>query len=77
MLERGVPELIRRDNGPEFVAAILRNWVKSLGTNTAHITPGSPWEKGYCESFNGKFWDQWLKVELFDGLGEARVLIEL
>jgi putative transposase len=76
MLERGVPEFIRSDNGPEFVATILRNWLKSLGTNTAYITPGSPWENGYCESFNGKFRDQWLNGELFYSLGEARVLIE-
>jgi transposase InsO family protein len=55
MLERGVPEFIRSDNGPEFVATILRNWLKSLGTNTAYITPGNPWENGYCESFNGKW----------------------
>ena len=76
MLERGVPEFIRSDNGPEFVATILRNWLKSLGTNTAYITPGSPWENGYCESFNGMFRDQWLNGELFYSLGEARVLIE-
>jgi transposase InsO family protein len=76
MLERGVPEFIRSDKGPEFVATILRNWLKSLGTNTAYITPGSPWENEYCETFNGKFRDQWLNSELFYSLGEARVLIE-
>jgi transposase InsO family protein len=76
MLERGVPEFIRSENSPEFVAAILRNWLKSLGTNTAYITPGSPWENGYCESFNGKFRDQWLNSELYYSLGEARELIE-
>ena len=76
MLERGVPEFIRSDNGPEFVASVLRNWLKSLGTQTAYITPGSPWENGYCESFNGKFRDQFLNGELFYSLGEAKVLIE-
>lgn len=65
MLERGVPEFIGSDNGPEFVATILRNWLKSLGTKTAYITPGSLKENGYCVSFNGKFRDQWLNGELF------------
>ena len=76
MLERGIPAFIRIDNGPEFVATVLRNWLQSLGTQTAYITPGSPWENGYCESFNGKFRDQWLNGELFYSLGEAKVLIE-
>jgi transposase InsO family protein len=50
MLELGVPEFIRSDNGPEFVATILRNWLKSLGTNTAYITPGSPWRTGIARA---------------------------
>jgi len=62
--------------GPEFVATILRDWLKSIGTETAYIEPGSPWQNGYCESFNGKFRDQFLDGELFYSLNEARILIE-
>lgn len=76
MLERGIPKYIRSDNGPEFVATILRDWLKAIGTKTAYIEPGSPWQNGYCESFNGKFRDQFLDGELFYSLNEARVLIE-
>jgi len=76
MLERGVPEFVRSDNGPEFVATILRNWLKSLGTNTAYITPGSPWENGYCESFNGKFRDECLAMNWFYSRAHAKVIIE-
>jgi transposase InsO family protein len=76
MLERGIPRYIRSDNGPEFVAAILRNWLRSVGAETAYIEPGSPWQNGYCESFNGKFRDQFLDGELFYSLNEARILIE-
>lgn len=76
MLQRGTPRYIRSDNGPEFVATILRDWLKSIGTQTAYIEPGSPWENGYCESFNGKFRDQFLDGELFYSLNEARILIE-
>jgi putative transposase len=76
MLKRGIPRFIRSDNGPEFVAKILRNWLKSIGTETAYIEPGSPWQNGYCESFNGKFRDQLLNGELFYSLNEARILIE-
>ena len=54
MVERGVPEYIRSDNGPEMIAKVLRNWLARVGTKTAYILPGSPWENGYCESFNGK-----------------------
>lgn len=76
MLERGAPQFLRSDNGPEFVATVLRNWLKSVGTQTAYIEPGSPWQNGYCESFNGKFRDQFLDGELFYSLQEAKVLIE-
>ena len=76
MLERGIPRFIRSDNGPEFVAKILRNWLKGIGTQTAYIEPGSPWQNGYCESFNGKFRDQFLDGELFYSLSEAKILIE-
>ena len=53
MLWRGIPEHIRCDNGPEFVARQLRDWLQGLGTSPLYIEPGSPWENGYCESFNG------------------------
>ena len=76
MLERGIPRFIRSDNGPEFVAKILRNWLKSISPETAYIEPGNPWQNGYCESFNGKFRDQFLNGELFYSLNEARILIE-
>ena len=58
MLWRGIPEHIRSDNGPEFVAQKLRQWLGNLGTGTLYIEPGSPWENGYCESFNGKLRDE-------------------
>ncbi len=54
MLVRGIPEYLRSDNGPEFGARELRKWLGSLGTGTLYIEPGSPWENGYCESFNWK-----------------------
>ena len=65
MLWRGVPENIRSDNGPEFVAAELRKWLGHVGTGTLYIEPGSPWENGYCESFNGKLRDECLNGEIF------------
>lgn len=51
---RGVPAYIRSDNGPEFIAEAVRGWIKAVGAKTAYIEPGSPWENGYCESFNGR-----------------------
>ena len=75
-LERGCPDYIRSDNGPEFVANELRSWLKRLGVKTLFIEPGSPWENGYIESFNGKFRDEFLALELFDSLFEARILTE-
>ena len=54
MLWRGIPEHIRSDHSPEFLAQELRQWLGNLGTETLYIEPGSPWENGYCESFNGK-----------------------
>jgi len=60
MLVRGVPEHIRSDNGPEFIAEELRKWLGKVGTRTLYIEPGSPWENGYCESFNGKLRDEFL-----------------
>jgi len=70
----GVPDYIRSDNGPEFVAAAVRGWLEDLGVDTLYIEPGSPWENGYIESFNGKFRDEFLNRELLDTLLEARVL---
>ena len=68
MLWRGIPEHIRSDNGPEFIAQELRQWLGNLGTGTLYIEPGSPWENGYCESFNGKLRDECLNGEIFYSL---------
>ncbi|MCH8267996.1 MAG: IS3 family transposase [Acidobacteria bacterium] len=76
MLWRGVPEHIRSDNGPEFVAKQLREWLGKLGTGTLYIEPGSPWENGYCESFNGKLRDECLNGEIFYSLKEAQIVIQ-
>jgi len=75
-VERGAPEHIRSDNGPEFCSRAVRGWLKDLGVETLFIEPGSPWENGYCESFNGKLRDELLSRETFYTLEEARVLIE-
>jgi putative transposase len=75
-LARGIPEHIRSDNGPEFTARAIRHWLKDLGVKTLYIEPGSPWENGYIESFNGKLRDELLNVEIFTTLFEAQVLIE-
>ena len=75
-VERGVPDYIRSDNGAEFIAQALREWLGNLGVGTAYIEPGSPWENGYIESFNGKLRDELLNGEIFDTLLEAKVLIE-
>jgi len=61
MLERDIPCYIRSYHGPEFVTTILRNWLKSDDTRMAYIEPGSPWQSGYCKSFNGTFCDQFLE----------------
>ena len=76
MLFRGIPEHIRSDNGPEFVAKEVRQWLAKLGTATLYIEPGSPWENGYCESFNGKLRDECLNGEIFYSLKEAQIVIE-
>jgi transposase InsO family protein len=75
-IERGVPAHIRSDNGPEFVALALREWIAAVGAKTAYIEPGSPWENGYCESFNGKLRDELLNGEIFYSLKEAKTVIE-
>jgi putative transposase len=73
---RGVPGHIRSDNGPEFVAKAVRAWIGVVGAKTAYIEPGSPWENGYCESFNSKLRDELLKGEIFYTLKEAQIVIE-
>jgi len=75
-VERGIPDYIRSDNGPEFTAKQLREWLERLGVGTLFIEPGSPWENGYIESFNGKLRDECLSREEFTTLSEAKVLIE-
>ena len=74
--EHGAPEHLRSDNGPEFIAEELRKWLGKVGTKTLYIEPGSPWENGYCESFNGKLRDEFLNGEIFYSLKEAQVLTE-
>ena len=76
MVEHGVPEHIRSDNGPEMVAEDLRDWLGHMGAKTAYIEPGSPWENGYCESFNARLRDELLNGEIFYTLREAQVIIE-
>jgi putative transposase len=72
----GIPEHIRSDNGPEFTAKAVRRWLGKIGVRTMYIEPGSPWENGYNESFNGKLRDELLNGEIFYTLKEAQVLIE-
>ena len=73
---KGIPEHIRSDNGPEFTAKAIRKWLNRIGVKTLFIEPGSPWENGYVESFNGKLRDELLNREIFTTLTEAKVLIE-
>jgi transposase InsO family protein len=73
---RGTPAHIRSDNGPEFTAALVRGWLERLEVGTLFIEPGSPWENGYNESFNGKLRDELLNLEVFTSVAEARVLVE-
>jgi putative transposase len=75
-VNREVPEHIRSDNGPEFIAKAIRGWLKRIGVKTVYIEPGSPWEKGYIESFNGKLLDEVLNREVFNILLEAKILVE-
>jgi putative transposase len=75
-IARGVPDYIRSDNGPEFTAKAVREWLGRLGVRTLFIEPGSPWENGYVESFIGKFRDELLNGEVFDTLLEASVVTE-
>lgn len=75
-ITEGLPDYIRSDNGSEFTAQTLRDWIHKLGIKTAYIEPGSPWENGYNESFNGKLRDELLNGEIFYALKEAKVIIE-
>ena len=73
---RGVPGHVRSDNGPEFVAKALQDWIAAVGATTAYIAPGSPWENGFIESFNARLRDELLDGEIFHTLREAQIVIE-
>lgn len=73
---RGVPGHIRSDNGPEFFAKAVQEWIALVGAKTAYIAPGSPWENGFIESFNARLRDELLDGEIFYSLREARIVIE-
>ncbi len=73
---RGVPKFIRSDNGPEFIADAIKKWLKEKHVETLYIEPGSPWENGYIESFNGKFRDEVLNRHVFYSVREAKVVVE-
>ena len=75
-LLRGIPGHIRSDNGPEFIAKAVQGWIAAVGAQTAYIAPGSPWENGYCESFNARLRDELLNGEIFYSLKEAQTVIE-
>ena len=74
--QRGKPAVIRSDNGPEFVAQAVQDWIRAVGAKTAYIAPGSPWENGYVESFNARLRDELLNGEIFYSPREAEVIIE-
>ncbi len=73
---RGVLEHIRSDNGPEFVAKAVQDWISAVGAKTAYIAPGSPWENGFIESFNARLRDELLDGEIFYTLAEAKIIVE-
>ena len=73
---RGVPGHIRSDNGPEFIARTVQDWIAAVGAKTAYIMPGSPWENGFIESFNARLRDELLDGEIFYSLAEAKIIIE-
>ena len=75
-VQHGPPDHIRSDNGSEFTAHAVRDWLGRIGVKTLYIEPGSPWENGYNESFNSKLRDEILNTEIFSSLKEAKVLIE-
>jgi transposase InsO family protein len=76
MFKRRAPENVRSDNGPEFVAEVIKQWAIRQSIQTNYIERGSPWENGHVESFHGKFRDECLNREVFGNLLEAKVLIE-
>ena len=76
MIVHGIPQYIRSDNGPEFIASRLRDWLAHIGVKTAYIEPGSPWENGYCESFNGTLRNELLDGDIFYGVQGAQVLVD-
>ena len=73
---RGVPAHVRSDNGPEFVAKAVQEWISAVGAKTAYIAPGSPWENGFIESFNARLRDELLDGEIFYTLAEAKIVVE-
>jgi putative transposase len=73
---RGMPGHVRSDNGPEFVAEAVQDWITAVGAKTAYIAPGSPWENGFIESFNARLRDELLDGEIFYTLREAQIVIE-
>ena len=73
---RGPPTYVRNDNGPEFVAQAVRDWIAAVGSKTAYIEPGSPWENGYAESFNARFRGELLNRKIFYSLREAQIIIQ-
>jgi transposase InsO family protein len=73
---RGVPGHIRSDNGAEFIAKVVQEWIAAVGAKTAYIAPGSPWENGFIESFNARLRDELLDGEIFYSLKEAKIVIE-
>ena len=75
-LDRGAPEYLRSDNGPEMTSALIREWLGELEVQTLFIEPGSPWENGYVGSFNGRLQDEFLNGAIFYTLKEAKILIE-
>ena len=74
MVLRGLPNCIRSDNGPEFISIKVRNWLGELGVATLFIEPGAPWQNGYVESFNSRFRDEFLNMEIFTSIKEAQLL---
>ncbi len=74
--ERGAPRYLRSDNGPEFIAGAIKDWLTKSGVETLYIEPGSPWQNAYSESFNSRFRDELLEREEFTSLTEAQVLVE-
>ena len=75
-IRRGIPGNIRSDNGPEFIAKAVQDWIAAVGAKTAYIMPGSPWENGFIESFNARLRDELLDGEIFYSLAEAKIIIE-